>query len=150
MTNSYYSNEIITCVVLKKILEITHRIEISQALLVAPIIYNDRIVKTLRNKSIKIRSIEELIQKNKKDFCSFNSYYYQYLTNTINSLMLLQQLKLISIENGIIINNQNNNLNKEICDSKRIESLNDTIIFLSTLFKEEKINKLYYLFQIKL
>lgn len=148
MISNYRNNEIITSILIKQMLMKNNDLSISEVLLIAPFLYSVGFRKTIDDGRINSRSLEELIQKEKKEALYFNDRYKEYLLNSFNSIMLLEQLKLIKIENGVISNENNSLLNPT--SYKKIKEYEKSIEFLSNIFRKVEVSNIYYLLKIEL
>ena len=70
--NSFYNNELITGVAILSVLKKTKTLEISKVLLINPLLSYSAILNFVKKRSVKIRSIEELIMKGNITFTNFN------------------------------------------------------------------------------
>lgn len=103
MVNSkfIYNNEGICAFGIMAILEILGEISYSKALLISPLIFNMKVVKFLGTNS-KIRSFEEFRLKQVSSISKINDMYYNFIPVTINTLVILQEMNFIELEEEVI------------------------------------------------
>ena len=101
--HTFQSNEILTGIAIIGVLKITEELEISKCLLIEPLLSYKSIHDYLKNANSKVRSIEELMVKQNIVFSNFNKRYQEKLPLSINSIMLMSQLKLLNIESSKLI-----------------------------------------------
>lgn len=102
-THSFQSNEILTGIAILSVLENTKKLEISKCILIEPLLSYKSIRDYLKNANSKVRSIEELMIKQNIVFSNFNRRFQEKLPLSVNSILLLSQLKLLHIENGNLL-----------------------------------------------
>ena len=102
-THSFQSNEILTGIAILSVLEKTKKMEISKCILIEPLLSYKSIRDYLKNANSKVRSIEELMIKQNIVFSNFNRRFQEKLPLSVNSILLLSQLKLLHIENGNLL-----------------------------------------------
>lgn len=101
--HSFQSNEILTGIAILSVLKYTKKLEISKCLLIEPLLSYKGIRDYLKNANSKIRSIEELMVKQNIVFSNFDRRFQEKLPLSINSILLMSQLKLLHIENGNLL-----------------------------------------------
>ncbi|QUW23055.1 hypothetical protein JSQ81_05655 [Sporosarcina sp. Marseille-Q4063] len=101
-----YNNELIGLISILSVLSKTKRITITKALLIIPFYTHQQSLKVLKNKIVKIRSIEEFIIKYPSYFSNYNERFHSLLTLSINSIILLNKMEIIFIEDSLIILNE--------------------------------------------
>ncbi len=92
-----YNNEGICAIGIMSILEIVKELSYSKVMLIAPFIFNVRVVKFLGTNS-KIRSIEEFRVKQISSVTKFNNMYTNFLPVTLNALIILSDMGFIELE----------------------------------------------------
>ncbi len=102
-THSFQSNEILTGIAILSVLKNTKKLEISKCLLIEPLLSYKSIRDYLKNANSKVRSIEELMVKQNIVFSNFNRRFQEKLPLSVNSILLMSQLKLLHIENGNLL-----------------------------------------------
>ena len=135
-----YNNEAIAIVAIYSVLSNCKSLEYNKVFLILPMMLNDRLVSFFNGRSV-IRSIEELMIKKGELLVKFNSQYYNFLYLTYVTIILMQDMGLLIIdEKGIALTN------KEY-KAKRIGKRAERIIRCSKkvaeLLKEESSAKLY-------
>ena len=101
--HSFQSNEILTGIAILSVLKITKKLEITKCLLIEPLLSYKSIRDYLKNANSKVRSIEELMVKQNIVFSNFNWRFQEKLPLSINSILLMSQLKLLHIENNTLL-----------------------------------------------
>ncbi len=96
-----YNNEGICALGIMSILELMEELSYSKVMLISPLIFNMKVVKFLRTNA-KIRSFEEFRLKQVSYVSKFNDMYYNFLPVTINSLVILEDMNFIELEENII------------------------------------------------
>lgn len=99
---SFKENEIIAGISILAVLKHIGSLEVTKCLLIEPLLSYSTVSQKLKKSNTHIESIEELILKERVAFSDFNDRYYEYLILSINAMMLFQNMKLITIENGIV------------------------------------------------
>ena len=102
MINYIYNNEAIGVVAIYLVVKNLKEIDYSKAMLILPLMLNDKLIKFIGRANTKVRGIEELIIKKGQVLTDFNEFYLEMLPISINSLIILNEMKVIEIENGII------------------------------------------------
>ena len=100
--HSFQSNELLTGIAILSVLRNTKKLEITKCLLIEPLI-DIRIEDYLKKSNCKVRSIEELVVKKSIVFLDFNRRFQERLPLSINSLLLMSELKLLKIEKNNVI-----------------------------------------------
>lgn len=96
-----YNNEGICAVGIMAFLEIMEELSYSKVMLIAPFIFNAKLVKFLGTNS-KVRSFEELRVKQVSLVTRFGKMYTNFLPVTINSLVILSEMGFIKLEGETI------------------------------------------------
>jgi hypothetical protein len=135
--NSFQSNEILTGIAILSVLKISQKLEITKCLLIEPLLSYKSIRRHLKTRTIKVRSIEELIVKNNVFFSNFNERFQEKLPLSINSILLFSQLELITIENQFLIFNGDDFDFNEKTLGEVAKSIIATSSNLSEILKEE-------------
>ncbi len=102
ITQSFQSNELLTGIAILSVLRNTKKLEITKCLLIEPLLSYKSIKVYLKKNNCKIRSIEELMVK-QNIVSNFNRRYQEKLPLSINSILLMSELKLLKIENNNVI-----------------------------------------------
>lgn len=106
-----YNNEAVGMIALCAVLKHASKLSYSKSMLVLPFLFHEESVAFLKRSNSVIRSFEEIIVKKVSCFGNFNARYSSLLPISINSIMILQQCKSITIDSKFIIYNQSNALN---------------------------------------
>lgn len=101
--HSFQNNEILTGIAILSVLKNTKKLEITKCLLIEPLLSYKSIRDYLKNANSKVRSIEELMVKQNIVFSNFDRRFQEKLPLSINSILLMSQLKLLHIENGNLL-----------------------------------------------
>lgn len=101
--HSFQSNEILTGIAILSVLRNTKKLETTKCLLIEPLLSYKSIRDYLKNANSKVRSIEELMVKQNIVFSNFNRRFQEKLPLSINSILLMSQLKLLLIENNNLL-----------------------------------------------
>ncbi|GGJ13053.1 three component ABC system middle component [Paenibacillus hunanensis] len=136
-----YNNEVFAALVIYNVIKKMNTIELTKALLIMPFISHKQTMKFLKNENTRINGIEEFIVKKPRFFLNFNDRYYSLLTVSLNSIMLLAELEVVSIENDWLLVNEMKpmDITLENC-GERIFDVTKAIDKLSKLLNEKKEN----------
>ena len=148
--NSFYNNELLTGISILAVLKKNGSLEISKALLIHPILSYTEVLKYVKRSNVRIRSIEELIVKYNIKFTNFNTRYLENLSLSINSILLLKQLKLIEIEGNRLIHSSTDFDFKDKSLSGRANELMLASINISEMLKREDVSNLYLSLRIEI
>lgn len=99
--NFRFNNEAIASISIGYFLRIHGSVEITKLLFILPFVLHEPTVKRLRNQAFK-RSLDEFILKNPDVILGFNARYFAYLPLSMNSLTILKEMEIISVEKDII------------------------------------------------
>lgn len=97
---TFRDNELITGISILAVLKYTKKLEISKCMLIEPLLSYSKVVSSLKRVNSSIKSIEDLIIKENVVFSNFNSRYQEKLILSINSILLFEQMGLISVDDG--------------------------------------------------
>lgn len=97
MKSNYYvyNNEAIACCVLLEVLRKTEKLDYARFFLILPLLMDDQNVDLLNND--KLIDIEVFFRNNNK-FNNFNSRFLSLIPVTINSLIILTEMGLVSLD----------------------------------------------------
>ena len=96
-----YNNESICAIGIYSVLKRCNSLTYSQVALIPPMIFNNKLIAVLNGKS-NIRGIEELMIKKGEVLTNFNNQYVSSLPLMFNTLVLLEELGFISIDDSNI------------------------------------------------
>lgn len=99
---TFRDNELITGISILAVLKYTKKLEISKCMLIEPLLSYSKVVSSLKRVNSSIKSIEDLIIKENVVFSNFNSRYQEKLILSINSILLFEQMGLISVDDGFV------------------------------------------------
>ena len=85
MINYIYNNEAMGVVAIYSVIKELEEIEYCKAMLILPLMLNDKLIKFLGRANTKVRGIEELIIKKGQTLTNFNEFYLEMLPISINS-----------------------------------------------------------------
>lgn len=139
MINYIYNNEAIGVVAIYSVIRELDEIEYSKAMLILPLMLNDKLIKFIGRANTKVRGIEELIIKKGQVLTGFNEFYLEMLPISINSLIILNEMKVIEIENGII-RSMNKELKVDLEVSKRTNSMLKSVEGICEILKLQNEN----------
>ncbi|MBB3907314.1 three component ABC system middle component [Anoxybacteroides rupiense] len=97
-SHSIYNNELIGSIAILAVLEKLESLSVSKVFLILPLVFHKNTVDFLKKKNTVIRGMEEFVIKKPEYFTNFNERYFSLLLVSLNSLILLIELKLIRIE----------------------------------------------------
>jgi hypothetical protein len=97
---SLYNNELLGILAFQEFMYIKKEIELSNLMLLLPIIFHKRSLYYLSKKSTKIISIQNLILTKPEILISLNKRYYNFLLISINCLSLCLDNNLLELKNG--------------------------------------------------
>ncbi|KFX55322.1 hypothetical protein FDB15_12895 [Clostridium botulinum] len=139
MINYIYNNEAIGVVAIYSVIKELEEIEYSKAMLILPLMLNDKLIKFIGRANTKVRGIEELIIKKGQALTSFNEFYLEMLPISINSLIILNEMKVIEIENGTI-RSIKKELKVDLDVSKRTKSMLKSVEGICEILKMQSEN----------
>ncbi|MEG7619585.1 hypothetical protein, partial [Enterococcus faecalis] len=102
ISNDTYNNELIGVISILSVLNELKKITITKALLIMPFYSHQQSLKVLKNNKVKIRSIEEFIIKYPSYFSNYNERFHSLLIVSINSIILLNKMGIITIQDNYI------------------------------------------------
>lgn len=147
---SFYNNELLTGISILAVLKENGSLEISKALLIHPLLSYTEVLRYVKRGNVRIRSIEELIVKRNIKFTNFSTRYLENLSLSINSILLLKQLKLIEIEENRLISSNTDFDFKDKSLSGRANELILAAINISEMLKREDVSNLYLSLRIEI
>lgn len=148
--HSFKSNEILTGIAILSVLKITKELEITKCLLIEPLLSYKSIRNYLKNSNSKVRSIEELMVKQNVVFSNFNRRFYEKLPLSINSILLMSQLKLLHIEKNLIVFTGDQFDFKEKSLGKSVQDIIATRDNLAEILTKEAASSLYLCLRVEL
>jgi hypothetical protein len=145
-----YNNEMICAISIYLVLLHLDYISISKALLIFPIISHQESVDFLKNNNTIVRSLEEFIIKKPNYFSNYNERFYSFLTLSVNSMMLLKEIRLIRFLNSQIVLDKDKmlNLEKEKIGQRAV-SIAEAAPKLASILKQDEKN-LYLQLRVRL
>lgn len=148
--HTFQSNEILTGIAIISVLKITEKLEISKCLLIEPLLSYKSIRAYLKNTNSKVRSIEELMVKQNIVFSNFNKRFQEKLPLSINSIMLMSQLKLLNIESNKLLFTGNTFDFNEKSLGKTAKDIIATSSNLAEILTKEVASSLYLSLRVEL
>lgn len=145
-----YNNEIICAISIYLVLLHLDHISISKALLIFPIISHQESLDFLKNNNTIVRSLEEFISKKPNYFSNYNERFYSFLTLSINSIMLLKEIRLIRFLDSQIVLDKDKmiNLEKEKIGQRAV-SIAEAAPKLASILRQDEKN-LYLQLRVRL
>ncbi|MCP3032656.1 DUF6521 family protein [Halobacillus sp. A1] len=135
-----FNNEAIGMVAIASVLNYMQRVSISKAMLILPLALHEPTINYLKLKSVKVKSLEQLIADKYHLLTNFNKRYKSLMPISLNSLFLLEEMEIISMKGGIIslekeinfddsrLGKRGKNVNKSALNIKNI--LDDDVEYL--------------------
>ncbi|HDX9579644.1 TPA: hypothetical protein ROX88_003239 [Bacillus pseudomycoides] len=151
--SSLYNNEIIGAFSIFEVTRHLQTISCAKAMLILPLVSHDQTVSYLRRYNVK--SIEQLIVRKPEYFSNFNQRFTSLFTTSINSILILNTLNVITIKKGSLIE-FNSNKESEIFyqnDKKILGTRAINIIKASDKLSElldDSVENLYLQLRVKL
>ena len=151
--NDTYNNIGISLVGFLSIIRFFDEIEYSKSLLISPILLHNKTVTYLKSKATKPKGIEDLITSKIELFLDFNKRYYEFLGLSINTIILAQKMKFITLEeNKIVISKEE--IKKfdfsNISLGNRAIGMIQASNKLSNILKQENTDNLYFKLRIEI
>ncbi|TLT08486.1 MULTISPECIES: three component ABC system middle component [Aliarcobacter] len=151
--NDTYNNIGISLVGFLSIIRFFDEIEYSKTLLISPILLHNKTVTYLKSKATKPKGIEDLITSKIELFLDFNKRYYEFLGLSINTIILAQKMKFITLEeNKIVISKEE--IKKfdfsNISLGNRAIGMIQASNKLSNILKQENTDNLYFKLRIEI
>lgn len=146
-----YNNEAISSIALGYFMSKVKVISINKFMLILPFVLHEQTLKQLNNNSIN-RSIEELIIKKPLLLSNFNSRFKDFLILSTNSITILNEFKIITLDREYVYYNEHSNFNKSNMRDigKRIEKIMKGIDNLIDIISNQDSNSLYLILKIEL
>lgn len=144
-----YNNEAICGLAIVCILRHNKSLSISKVALIAPIVFNNNLMSVFSGKT-KVDSLEELLAKRGKEIIKTRDLFFNFLPLTLNSIVLLKEMKIININNGeisLISSHQIDNWIKK--SGKRAKRIEKSSYKISNILKEAD-EKLYIQMRVEL
>lgn len=148
--HSFQSNEILTGIAILSVLKNTKKLEITKCLLIELLLSYKSIRDYLKKNNCKVISIEELIVKQNIVFSNFNRRYQEKLPLSINSILLMLELKLLKIENNkLLFFGDKFDFNEKTL-GKTAQNIIDTSSNLAEILMKEGTSSLYLSLRVEL
>lgn len=97
-----FNNEAFGIVAIASLLKVSKNLSYSKALLILPMLAHKETFDLLKRSNTDIRSIEHLIAKKSALITNFNKRYFSLLPISINSIIILNEMKVLENSGGII------------------------------------------------
>lgn len=150
INNNFSSNELLTAITILANLKHCNTLDLTKVVLIEPLCSYNKLMKKLSNKKYQIRSIEELIIKSDFLLTNFNKKFEDSLLVSLNSICLLLQLKLITInKNKILYNGNEFDFNEKTLGEKSKMRINASSK-LSDILKNTSNTELYLHLRVEL
>ncbi|MDF2543588.1 MAG: hypothetical protein K0S47_3306 [Herbinix sp.] len=147
---SFQSNELLTGITILSVLKVANSLEISKCMLIEPLLSYKCLRDYMKRANSNVRSIEELIVKQNITFTNFNKRFKDKLAISINSILLMSQLKLLIIENNKLVFNAENFNFSEKSLGKTAHNLIATKDSMANILMKEDASSLYLSLRIEL
>lgn len=146
-----YNNEAISTIALGYFMSKVKVISIPKFILILPFVLHEQTLRQLNNNSIN-RSLEELIIKKPLLLSNFNSRFKDYLPLSINSVTILNELKVIKLDREYIYFNEESNFRtRDLTDiGTRIHKITKGLDNLIEIITNIDNNSLYLTLKIEL
>lgn len=146
-----YNNEAISSIALGYFMSKVKVISINKFMLVLPFVLHEQTLNQLNNNSIN-RSLEELIIKKPLLLSNYNSRFKDFLILTTNSVTILNELDVITLDREFIYYNEKSSFNKNNMRDigNRIKKIMKGIDNLIDIIKSQDSNSLYLILKIEL
>lgn len=146
-----YNNEAISSIALGYFMSKVKVISINKFMLVLPFVLHEQTLKQLNNNSIN-RSLEELIIKKPLLLSNFNSRFKDFLILSTNSVTILNELEVITLDREFIYYNEQSCFNKNNMRDigKRIDKIMKGIDSLIDIITGQDTNSLYLILKVEL
>lgn len=147
MLANLYNNFCVAALGINFTLSYAKELSISKALLVMPFIMHNETVNYLSARNRNVRSIDELIIAQPNLFLNFNKRYYESLEASLNAIQFLNDIDWITIEDGLIKQEQYIPFNNEM--GERLKKIFKSSSNLANILSDDN-NKLYLSLRIEL
>jgi hypothetical protein len=98
------NNEALGLVAIQSVLAITPRLNVANAYLVAPLLFDKKIRGYLKRKTTNVLSVQEIVTANSDYFVGFNEKFTDSLVVSTNAVAMGVELNLFNLESGELIN----------------------------------------------
>jgi len=97
------NNEALGLVAIQSVLAKTPRLNIANAYLVAPLLFDKKIRGYLKRKTTNVLSVQEIVTANSDYFIGFNEKFTDSLVVSTNAIAMGIELNLFNLESGDLI-----------------------------------------------
>ena len=97
------NNEALGLVAIQSVLSKTPRLNIANAYLVAPLLFDKKIRGYLKRKTTNVLSVQEIVTANSDYFVGFNEKFTDSLVVSTNAIAMGIELNLFNLESGDLI-----------------------------------------------
>jgi len=148
---SIYNNEAIASLALGLFIRNLKVISIPKTMLILAFLLHEPTAKKLRSISLK-RSLEEFVLKNPEVVMGFNSRFIDFLSLSVNSLTILQDANVITMDREFIyFNNQSYFYPEDYKDvGNRSSNMFRSVEALCAILSESDVNTFYLNLKIEL
>lgn len=99
---SFKENELLTGISILAVLRHAKQLDLAKCMLIEPLLSYSQVLNALKRANSSIKSIEDLILKQNIPFTNFNNRFKDKFLLSMNSILLFEKLRLITIsENNI-------------------------------------------------
>lgn len=97
------NNEALCLIAIQSVMEITPRLNVANAYLVAPLLFDKKIRGYLKRKTTNIISVQDIVTANIDYFIGFNEKFTDSLVVSTNSIAMGIELSLFSLDGSELI-----------------------------------------------
>lgn len=102
-SNNYiFNNEAIATVAIGSVFKNSREMTLAKAMLILPFLFHPNTLSALKDHRTVFRSLEEFIVKKPTSFVNFNGRFQMLLPVSINAIMILKEIGVISIKRSLI------------------------------------------------
>lgn len=112
------NNEALSLLAIQSVLGKSLRLNIANAYLVTPLVFDKKIRGYLKRKTTNILSVQELVTANNDYFVGFNEKYTDSLVVSTNAITMGLELNLFTLESGDLIDLASASFDKKGLGSK--------------------------------
>ena len=97
------NNEALCLIAIQSLLEVTPRLNVANAYLVAPLLFDKRIRGYLKRKTTNVLSVQDIVTANIEYFIVFNEKFTDSLVVSTNAIAMGIELNLFSLDGSELI-----------------------------------------------
>ncbi|MBV6714864.1 three component ABC system middle component [Paenibacillus chitinolyticus] len=140
LVREVYNNETIGAIAIYSILQHLKCISLSKILLIIPFTSHKGTLDFMKSDATNVRSLEEFIVKKPELFSNFSDRYYSFVNLSINSILLLLEMKVAIFNNNMLMLHSQNSLEitEENFGSRAMQISRGALKLSKILIEEEK------------